>query len=164
MTIENLKRLVRKLVDEASQLNAARTSEGKALVNYACVFAKTDDEYADLVNLARQLGPVAQDTAMGPVFYIAPLVTVAGSLELLKIRRPDPKRLERGNADFTVADYEGFKKTYLGQTGFGIIKRPEMGMIELIDPAYNVIAYFSNPTLAAILKIHQKNHGSIIRG
>jgi hypothetical protein len=153
MTIDQLKKLVQEIVEDASRLCAARTSEGSAPVNYACVFAQSEIEYEELVNLARQLGPVVRETAMGPVFHTAPLETVAGNLELLKIRRPDPKRKERGDADFTVADYESFKKTYLGQPGFGIIRRPEMEMIELIDPRYNVIAYFSHPTLAAVLKI-----------
>jgi hypothetical protein len=153
MTGDDLKKLVREIVAEARRLSNAYTSEGNAPVNYACVFAQNEAEFDGLANFARQLGPMVQDTSMGPVFLIAPLQTVAGDLELLKIRRPDAKRLERGDADFTVADYESFKKTYLGKPGFGFIKRPEMEMIELIDPSYNAVAYFSYPTLAAILKI-----------
>ena len=157
MTHSDLKKRVQEIVNEAHHLNAAHTYARDAPVNYACVFAQSDNEYAELVDLARQLGPIVQETAMGPVFHIASLDTMAGPLELLKIRRPDPKRPERGDADFTVADYEIFKKTYLGQPGFGIIRRPEMEMIELIDPAYNVIAYFSHPTLAVVLKINKGN-------
>jgi hypothetical protein len=153
MEITDLKKLVQEIVTEAQRLSAAYTSEGNAPVNYACVFAHSAAEFDELAILARQLGPMAQETAMGPVFHIAPLQTAAGNLELLKIRRPDAKRLERGDADFTVADYESFKKTYLGKPGFGIIKRSEMKMIELIDPSYDAIAYFSHPILAAVLKI-----------
>jgi hypothetical protein len=90
---------------------------------------------------------------MGPVFHIAPLSTVAGALRLLKIRRPDSKRPEKGDADFTVTDYGKFKKKHLGRPGFSIIKRPGMEIIELIDPSYNVIAYYSHPTLATVLKL-----------
>ena len=153
MTIDNLKMLVREIVAEAWQAVAARTFEANAPVNYACVFAQSAAEYEELVGLARQLGPIVQATAMGPVFHIAALATDCGDLELLKIRRPDPKRREKGDADFTVADYASFKKTYLGQPGFSLIKRPEMEMIELIDPSHNALAYFSHPTLAEILKI-----------
>ena len=155
MTINDFKKLVQEIVAEARRLSVAYTAEEKAPVNYACVFAQGEAEYQELVDLARTLGPIVQETATGPVFHIAPLATVAGNLELLKIRRPDPKRPERGDADFTVADYENFKKTYLGKPGFGIIKRPEMEMIELIGPSYNAIAYFSHPALATILKINQ---------
>ena len=153
MTIADLKKIVREIVAQARQLNAAHTSEEDAPVNYACVFAQDEAEYKELIDLASQLGPIAQETAMGPVFHIKPLPTVAGNLELLKIRRPDPKRREKGDADFTVADYQSFKKEYLGKPGFNIIKRPEMEMLELINPSYNTIVYFSHPTLAAILKI-----------
>jgi hypothetical protein len=153
MTIDDLKKLTKKIVAEARRLNAAHTTERQAPVNYACVFTQTDDEYKETIKVASQLGPVVQETAMGPVFHMVPLSTDAGVLRLLKIRRPDPKRPERGDADFTVADYETFKKTYLNKPGFGLITRKEMEMIELIDPAYNVLAYYSHPTLDVVLKL-----------
>ncbi len=153
MTADELKKLVQENVAEARRLNAAHTSEVDAPVNYACIFSQRAEEYEEMVKTAHELGPIVEDTAMGPVFHIAPLMTDAGALRLLKIRRPDPKRPERGDGDFTVADYEKFKKTYLGQPGFHLIKRPKMEMIELADPAFNVLAYFSHPTLATILKV-----------
>lgn len=165
MKVDELKTLAREIVAESRRLSAARTSGlhgddrghrpvPQAPVNYACIFAQSATEYDELVKAARQLGPVAQETAMGPVFYIAPLPTVAGNLRLLKIRRPDSKRPEQGDADFTVADYASFKKKYLGQPGFSLIKRPGMEMIELADPSYNVLAYYSHPPLADVLKLN----------
>lgn len=154
MTVDELKKLAQEIVAESRRLNAAHTSEQQAPVNYACVFTQSASEYEEMIKVARQLGPVAQDTAMGPVFHITPLSTAAGTLRLLKIRRPDPKRRERGDADFTVTDYETFKRTYLGKPGFGLIKRTDMEMIELIDSSYDVIAYYSHPTLAAVLKLN----------
>jgi hypothetical protein len=153
METADLKRIVREIVIEAQRLAVAYTFEEKAPVNYACVFAYSGKEYEELFHASCRLGSIIQETTMGPVFHIAPILTAAGDLALLKIRRPDPKRQERGDADFTVSDYESFKKKYLGKPGFGIIKRPEMEMIELIDPSYKVIAYFSHPTLAAVLRI-----------
>lgn len=155
MTTDELKKLAQEIVAESRLLSAAHTSEPKAPVNYACVFTQSTVEYEEMVRVAHLLGPIAQDTPTGPVFHIAPLSTVAGELQLLKIRRADPKRPERGDADFTVADYESFKKEHLGRPGFGLIKRTEMEMIELIDPAYNVIAYYSYPTLATLLKLNK---------
>ncbi len=153
MTIDELKQLTKGVVAEARQLNSAHTYEKEAPVNYACIFAQSAAEYMELINAARQMGPVADDTATGPVFHIARLSTAAGVLRLLKIRRPDPKRPERGDADFTVADYAAFKREYLGRPGFGLIERPHMEMLELIDPSFNVLAYYSNPTLATVLKL-----------
>lgn len=153
METNGLRELIQTIVKDARKLSVAHTNEPDAPVNYACIFAQNDNEFNEIIAAARQLGSVVHDTAMGPVFHIAPIPTDAGQLTLLKIRRPDPKRQERGDADFTVADYETFKKTYLGKPGWGLISRPEMEMLELIDPSFNVLAYYSHPTLATVLKL-----------
>ena len=154
MKADELKVITRKIVAEARKLNAAHTDEPNAPVNYACVFAQSQTEYEELIDAASHLGSVAEDTATGPVFHIAPLATDAGTLRLLKIRRPDSKRPERGDADFTVANYETFKKTHLGRQGWALIQRKNMEMLELIDPAFEVLAYYSHPTLAEVLKLN----------
>jgi len=154
MTTNELKALIREIVAEAQRLSIKYTSEKKAPVNYACLFSQNADEYESTIKVAHQLGSVVKNTTMGPVFHISPFSTAAGTLGLLKIRKPDPKRKERGDADFTIANYKKFKKTYLGRPGFNIIKKPDMEMIELIDSSYNVIVYYSNPTLADVLKLN----------
>jgi hypothetical protein len=154
MKTEDLKALAQKIVSEARQLIAAHTDQPDAPVNYACVFSQSPDEYEELLEVTRQFGPIVEETAMGPVFHITAISTEAGPLRLLKIRRPDSKRPERGDADFTVSDYANFKETYLDKPGFGIIKRENMEMLELIDPAFNVLAYYSHPTLAEVLKLN----------
>lgn len=153
MNPEDFKNLVQGIVAEASKLRDARTTEYGATVNYACVFSQNEQEYKSLLIVARQLGKAVQEIAMGPVFYIEPLNTIAGNLRLVKIRKPDLKRTERGDADFTVTDYPIFKKTYLGKPGFRVIERPSMEMMELADPAFNVLAYFSNPPLGKVLNL-----------
>jgi hypothetical protein len=150
---EEFKVLIQEIVAEASKLRDARTTEREALVNYTCVFSQNEREYESLFAVAKQLGKVVQETAMGSVFYIEPLNTIAGNLRLVKIRKPDPKRMERGDVDFTVNDYPTFKKTFLDKPGFKIIERPNMEMVELADPAFNVLAYFSNPPLGKVLNL-----------
>ncbi len=153
MNINEFKILIQTIIAEASKLRDARTTEHRAPVNYACVFSQNEQEYESLLVVVGQLGKTVQETTMGQVFYIEPLNTIAGNLRLVKIRKPDPKRTEQGDADFTVADYPTFKKTYSGKPGFKIIKRPNMEMIELADPAFNVLAYFSNPPLGRALNL-----------
>ena len=96
------------------------------------------------------------ETATGPVFFISPLSTSAGKLNILKIRKPDPNRPERGDADFTVPDFPAFKEKYLGKSGFSLIKRPTMEMVELSNPSFNVLAYYSYPTLAEVLQLNSR--------
>lgn len=152
MTIDDLKKMTQDIVSQARLLSTKHTTEGDAPVNYACIFCQSQPEYEELLSLARTLGTVVEETAAGPVLQIPPLATEAGELRLLKIRRPDPKRPERGDADFTVPDYQAFKNAYLSKPGFGLIERKDMEMMELIDPTFNVLAYYSHPILAEVLK------------
>lgn len=154
-SLEELKTIVLGIVDEARRLKDYRTDQILAPVNYACVFSQTQDEYESFLRTARSIGKfeLAQETKAGPVFKIPPLPTSAGELNLLKIRAPDPARIERGDADFTVSDYPAFKARHLNQTGFGLIKREKFEMIELIEPGFRALAYFSHPTLGEVLGI-----------
>ena len=153
MTTDELMKLVQDIVSASKCLNETHTYEKNALVNYACIFTHSNDEFEKMVKVTKETGHIVQETPTGPVFIIPSIITDAGNLNMLKIRKPDPKRPERGDADFTVSDYNTFKKTYIGKPGFNIIVRPEMEMIELIDPCYNVIAYYSHPILAKVLNL-----------
>jgi len=154
MDVEQLKELVKDIVAKSKELSSAHISEKQAPVNYACIFTHSTTEFEEIAKLTQELGSIVQETPTGPVFYIAPLETASGTLRLLKIRKPDPKRPERGDADFTIKDYSSFKSLYLGKPGFNIIVRADYEMIELIDPSYDVIAYYSHPTLTELLKLN----------
>lgn len=93
------------------------------------------------------MGTILEETDKGPLFRITPLTTVAGNLKILKIRMPFANRPERGDADFTVHNFENFKKTYLSRPGFNLITKPSFEMVELLDPKFDVLAYFSHPPL-----------------
>jgi len=147
MNVKNLIKSVQEIVKRANTLKDKHTSEKNAPVNYACVFCQNDEQYDSLAALAQEIGKVIEETPTGLLFHIQPLDTIAGNLQLLKIRKPDATRLELGDADFTVLNYPEFKKKYLPQKGFKLIVRKNFEMIELVDPKFNVRAYFSNPPL-----------------
>lgn len=151
---ESLVKKVQNIVEEAWHLQFKHTQMSHAPVNYACVFAQSDDEYHLWSIAAEQLGKVVKETPTGSVYQIEPLQTMAGDLQVVKIRKPDSTRPELGDADFTVSDYENFKKKYQNQKGFKVISRPDMEMIELVDASFNVRAYFSHPTLEKLLHIN----------
>ncbi len=143
----NIKNLVIDVVKQSCELKNKYTAEINALVNYACIFSQSDSEFNDLKKCADQVGKVIKKTLSGPLYHINPIETVSGSLKLLKIRHPDKTKLERGDADFTVSDYHVFKNKHLSQDNFKLIPREEFEMIELMDPNFNVRAYFSHPPL-----------------
>ncbi|MBI1973394.1 hypothetical protein HYS54_01135 [Candidatus Micrarchaeota archaeon] len=147
MNAENLSQFVQMIVEKANNLKNKHTSEKGARVNFACVFCQCEEQYDDLLSATKALGKVVDDTPTGPLFHIRPLDTVAGKLQLLKIRKQDITRPELGDADFTVENYLEFKKNHLQKEGFKLIIRKGFEMIELIDPEFDVRAYFSNPPL-----------------
>jgi len=153
MKLEELKALVQDIVSKAAELKNIYTDEKQALVNYACIFCHSEEEYNELVSLVGTMGEVIKDTHNGPLFHIEDLGTVSGKLKLLKIRMPDSTRPERGDADFTVSNYKLFKEKSLSQPQFKLIDRGYMEMIELMDPRFDVRVYFSNPPLDLQLKL-----------
>jgi hypothetical protein len=153
MKIEDLESMVRGIVDEAREINNANTEVIDPPVNYVCIFSRSDDEYSELLEAAKQIGDIVKETKMGPVFKIKEIETSAGVLDILKVRRFDPKRLERGDADFTISDYPSFKKNNLGSSNWDLISRPDMEMLELSAPGANVLVYYSNPILAEVIGI-----------
>lgn len=152
MTIDNFIKLVQNIVDEANQLKRQFTAYSSP-VNYACIFCQDNNEYDLFIKFANSLGEIIQETKMGPVFKTKPIKTIAGKLELLKIRKPDITRPERGDADFTLSNYQKFKQKHLGQPGFSLIDKGNFEMIELVNTKFNVLVYFSHPTLGEVLEI-----------
>ena len=153
MKTDELKELVKNIVEQATALKDKHIEHKDAPVNYACIFSQSQEEYEELLEAANKIGEIIKDTPTGPLFHIEPLQTIAGALKLLKIRRHDPTRPENGDADFTISDFQSFEKEYLSKPNFKMIKRPDLNMIELMDPDFNVRAYFSNPPLDKLLKI-----------
>lgn len=153
MTKEALQKMIKSIVSQAKELKDKHIKGDNGIVNYAAIFSQDDNEYEDLIEAIKEIGEVMLDTKTGPLFKIALLDTVAGSLELVKIRKPDKSRSERGDADFTVDDYDKFKKEFLDKEGFKLIQREDFEMIELMDSKFNVRAYFSNPPLDKQLKV-----------
>lgn len=147
MEVTAFQKLIKGVVSEAQQLKDSHTTEKNANVNYSAIFSHSMNEYEELLEVANKIGRIIDNTPTGPLFIIVPLNTVAGQLKLVKVRKPDEARKERGDADFTVSNYSSFKETYLSKPGFRLIQRPKFEMIELADNSYNVLAYFSNPPL-----------------
>lgn len=147
-----MKELIRQIVRDAEILKDKYTDQKNIPVNYACIFCRSPEEEKEFLKQAHDLGKIIQETKSGPLFKIN-IETMAGKLQLLKIREPDISRTERGDADFTVKDYLSFKQKYLGQPGFSLIQKDGFEMIELYKVEKDVRVYFSFPPLDKQLKL-----------
>lgn len=141
-----MKNLIKKIVEDAKILKDKYIDQKDIPVNYACIFCQSEKEQTDFLLEAHELGTIIQETPSGPLFKIS-LETIAGNLQLLKIRKPDATRPERGDADFSVSNYPAFKETYLNQPGFSLIQKENFEMIELYEKGNNIRVYFSYPPL-----------------
>ncbi len=142
-----MEELIKNIVKEAEYLKDEYTDQKNVPVYYACIFCQTDHEYKGFVDEAYKIGKKIQERPNSLLFRISPIETSAGRLEILRVRKPDEKFKERGDADFIVDDYQSFKEKYSNQQGFKVIPRDSSEMIELYKEGENVRVYFSAPEL-----------------
>jgi isopentenyldiphosphate isomerase len=149
------------IILKTRELNRIHIKETVGPINYAAIFCQHDDEYRKLFDEASQMGKIVEDTPTGPLFKLKqPISTLSGPLHLLKIRKPDPTRPQRGDADFNLPDYYAFKAKYIKDTEhFKLIDRGHFEMMELRDPSFQVLSYFSNIPLTLQLGIGKKHGG-----
>lgn len=143
--------LIQKIVKEAEILKDRYTDQKNIPVYYACIFCQSEEEYLEFLKEAQKLGKVVEERINSLLFRISPIETCAGKIELIRIRKPDKTRPERGDADFKVLDYLSFKEKYLKEDGFSLILRNDSEMIELHKQEENVRVYFSSPLLISYL-------------
>lgn len=145
MAQSTLESTVAEIVSQADRLRLRHVPEYPVHVSYCAIFCQNEDQFNALNGAAIAAGSLAETTPTGPVYIVAPMQTAAGPLRIVKIRKPDPTRPERGDADFALKDYDSFKTANLARPGFKLIKREHFEMLELVDSAFDVRVYFSNP-------------------
>ena len=153
MDTKDLEIKIKNIVEKATALKNKHIDNKNTPINYACIFSQSKEEYKELLETAQKIGKVIKETPTGLLFQIKPLETVSGVLKLLKIRIPDPTRPELGDANFTISNFPEFEKKYLSKSDFKLIQREDFKMVELMDSAFDVRAYFSNPPLDKQLNI-----------
>ena len=147
-----IRKIVEYIVPKTLELSREYIPDEEVKINYSAIFCQNDEEYERLRAEASELGRIVYDTPTGPLYKLQkPLETPAGPLWLLKVRKPDSTRQQRGDADFTLENqenYEGFKEKYLRDAKhFKLIEHSDFEMVELRDPNFDVLVYFSNPPL-----------------
>jgi hypothetical protein len=122
----------------------ANTDEFPVTIDYLSIFAKDEAEYQDLIEYTRELGKATDEklAKTGKTIILkSPIETEAGLLKVIKIRKPDATRPQRGAPDFRVDDYQEFKSKYIMANGnFTLMLRADYEMIEL--KGVDVLVYF----------------------
>ena len=142
--MNNLIRTVQYIVSCSVDLKNKYTGESSAPVEFACIFCQNEKEYKEFTKSIKELGKIVERTQGGFTYLLdKPVTTIAGSLRLVKIRKPDSNRPERGDTDFNT-NYENFKKRYLKNSKFELVKRRAFEYLRLHDQNFDVMACFSN--------------------
>jgi len=146
-------KIISYLVNKGTELIEKHTSETNLPIEFACIFCQNAKEYEEFTKIINDLGKIVQDTLTGYTYQLnKPIETVAGKLELVKIRKPDPTRKERGDTDFNT-NYPEFKKKYQNRIGFELVERDNFEMLRLSDPNSDVMICFSNIPLGKSLNL-----------
>ncbi len=144
MNLKDFEEFLQKIVADCTALKDKYVAEKSLIVGWICVFSQSDEEYKSLISLSSKIGKIIEETDSGPIYKLdIPLKTAAGIPKLLKIRKPDISKTERGDVDFNT-DYPKFKSKYLDNKRFTLIKREKFEMIELKDKDFDVLVYFSS--------------------
>lgn len=151
--MNDLIKIIQYIVNLSSELRNKFTDASSAPVEFVCVFCQSEKEYKEFTNSIQTLGEVVEKTQSGFTYLLdKPIKTVAGPLRLVKIRKPDPRRRERGDADFNI-DYKNFSRQYQRDSKFELIKRQTFEILRLSDPNFDVMACFSNIPKSKVLGI-----------
>ena len=142
--MDNLISTINYIVSRSAELKNKFTDASSAPVEFACIFCQNEKEYKEFTNSIEKFGKIVERTQSGFTYLLdKPITTVAGPLRLVKIRKPNPNRPERGDADFNT-NYASFKTKYQNDSRFELVKRETFEYLRLSDPSFDVMACFSN--------------------
>jgi len=139
-----------KQLREAIIYVAEKTSElskktiGKVLpIKSLTIFSHYPDEFEKLSEMAKTIGDFVNENNGPRVALREPIKVGENTIIHLRIRKPDPYRMQVGCNDFEVEDYNTFKNEYLSKypNNLRLIERKDYEMIEFLDPDFDVLAY-----------------------
>lgn len=128
-------------------------------IKYVTIFAHYEKEYKELVQFASRLG-TQTDTNNGIKTTLANKIEILTMkleingvqqdmlevIESIRIRKPDPYRMQVGCCDFEYSDdYLWLASTEtLASSGTRRIQRDDIDMVEFFNPDFDVLAYVVN--------------------
>ena len=117
---------------------------GKTLpISSLTIFAHYSDEFEKLSGIVKTIGDFVNENNGPRVALHEPIKVGESTIIHLRIRKPDPYRMQVGCDDFDISDYTAFKNEYLPKhsNNLRLIVRENYEMIEFFDPDFDVLAY-----------------------
>lgn len=150
MDKNEFEKIINYIVEQGLSTIKNNTNRKEAVIDYVSIFSKDKKEFRNLEFIVKSIGcEVDKETMKTGRTYLLnkPLKTSAGALRLIKVRKPDPVRLQRGAPDFKIQDYQKFKDEYLQRSGnFTLMVRKDYEMIEI--KGVDVLVYIPDNTLS----------------
>ena len=116
-------------------------------VRYLTLFAHYQAEYIALCQMVSKMGRsiLANNGTAARLHH--PIDVAGQHITSLRIRRPDPYRMQVGCCDLDVPDYAAFKDQhyYEGSPTIRKVDHREFEMLELFAPGFDVLAYVVGP-------------------
>lgn len=139
--------IVKYLIEKADQLiNSYKMQDGITKIDYVAIFPKSAVDETSLVESLKHIGLPVKETPTGTIYKLTTFVEMPqGEVQLVKIKKFDKNRTQRGYIDYEVADYQKFKMENLSKGVVEISQNAEgMEMLKLVDP--EVLIFFpENP-------------------
>lgn len=139
---KQLREAVIYVADKTSELSKKIT--GKSLpISSLTIFAHYSDEFEKLSEMAKTIGNFLNENNGPRVALREPIKVGESAITHLRIRKPDPYRMQVGCNDFDVPDYEIFKGENLSKypNNLRLMKREDYEMIEFFHPDFDILAY-----------------------
>jgi hypothetical protein len=132
-------------VYEQSALLCEKVVSQKLPSEYVTIFTHYETEYVNLINIINGWGESSVVENGTKTNLNNPITVGENLIRELRIRKPDPYRMQVGCCDFTVNSYQSFKNSYLsGNKNLRVVSRPTFELIEFFDPDFDVLAYVSS--------------------
>lgn len=151
MRNNNLDETIKYIVKRCLELKNKFTNINDVPIEWLDIFCQNEDEFKQFNEEVAKLAKVVSKTDTGDIYFLDKAIqTESGPLRLIKIRKVDPNRKERGDTDFNT-NYEETKKSLIKNPKVKLIKRKKFEMLRLSDKNFDVMVCFSNIPQSKIL-------------
>ena len=125
-----------------------RNVRDQCVLEYACVFPKSNKEFRAFTRVAKSLGKVVCKIESGDIIKLdKPLIIQFVPLYFLKIRLHDPSKRKLGECDFKVSYWKVLKRVLTGRPGVVVDQRPKFTTLRVSSDIAQANACFSSPSL-----------------